>query len=223
MSQTSPDTVLSHWSTLVENFQTSPLGFYQAVEIALKRRNIPETENIRVDYKEGGLLSASREYLHVTREKLVFDICGAPFGTGFFFSWWFAEERPKLNPFVRVLVIFGFLGIAGWMLLEIGIVIGTVMFSFILGVGLWIANQSASEGQFNDDIIRTLPILGTLYLWLFKPGTYYRIDSMEMFQQAVHNAVLEVIDQMTTEKGLRSLSELDRKPVMERFYDRKAR
>jgi hypothetical protein len=72
MAQTPPEMVLSHWSTLVENFQTSPLSFYDAVEAALKRREIPQTENSRVDYKEAGLLSAKREYLHVKREKLVF-------------------------------------------------------------------------------------------------------------------------------------------------------
>jgi hypothetical protein len=42
-----------------------------------------------------GLLSAKREYLHVRRGKLAFDICGAPFGTGFFLSCWLAEMAPS--------------------------------------------------------------------------------------------------------------------------------
>ena len=73
----------------------------------------------------------------------------------------------------------------------------------------------------NDDFIRVLPILGPLYNWLFKAETYYRIDTTEMFQKAVHNAVLEVIDEMTSAKGLRALGEGDRKPVMREFYQRK--
>jgi hypothetical protein len=52
--------------------------------------------------------------------------------------------------------------------------------------------------------------------------TYYRIDTTLMFQKAIHNAVLEVIDEMTTAKGLRALGEHDRKPVMREFYQRKA-
>ncbi len=111
-SQPAPDAVISHWSTLVENFQASPLAFYDAVEAALKRREIPATENSRVDYKEGGLLSAKREYLHVVREKLVFDICGAPFGTGFFFSWWFADGKPQLHPALKLLALIGMVAIA---------------------------------------------------------------------------------------------------------------
>jgi hypothetical protein len=42
-----------------------------------------------------------------------------------------------------------------------------------------------------------------------------------MFQESVHNAVLEVIDGMTAAKGLRLLAGDERKPVMHKFYDRK--
>ena len=55
-----------------------------------------------------------------------------------------------------------------------------------------------------------------------RPATYYRIDTMLMFQKAVHNAVLEVIDEMTTANGLRALGESERKPIMREFYQRKA-
>ncbi len=59
-----------------------------------------------------------------------------------------------------------------------------------------------------------MPILGPFYERFFRPETYYKIDTAMMFQKAVHNAVLEVVDQLTSAKGARSLSELDRKPVM---------
>ena len=67
-SNASLDNVISHWCTLIENFQASPLQFSQSVEAALERRQAPQTKNDRVDYKESGVLSAKREYLHVTRE-----------------------------------------------------------------------------------------------------------------------------------------------------------
>jgi hypothetical protein len=53
--------VISHWYQLIENFNTSSLSFYEALEAALQRRAVPETKNSRVDFKEGGLMTAKRE------------------------------------------------------------------------------------------------------------------------------------------------------------------
>lgn len=220
MASQSSDSVLSHWSTLIENFQTSPLAFYQAVEAALRSRELPQTQNSRVDYREAGLASANREYLHVARERLLFDICGAPFGTGFFVSWWLTEDRLRLNPLVRMLAVFVMLAFGSWLVVEFGPIVGIISFVAIVFSGLTAANAFAMKGVFNDSIVLALPMLGTLYGWLFKPSTYFRLDTMEMFQRAVHNAVLETIDAMTAEKGLRALSESERKPIMREFYAR---
>jgi hypothetical protein len=221
-SNASLDGVISHWCTLIENLQASPLQFYESVETALKRREVPETKNSRVDYKESGVLSSKREYLHVAREKLVFDICGAPFGTGFFVSWWLAEEKQKLNPLFKILAVIVSVGLVAWTLNQLGLFWGTMAICLVVPGVLALINNMATEGTLNDDFIRVLPIIGPLYEWLFKSATYYRIDTTLMFQKAVHNAVLEVIDEMTTAKGLRSLGEGDRKPVMREFYQRKA-
>ena len=221
-TQAAPDVVISHWSTLIEGFQASPLSFFKSVEEALARREIPETKKSRVDYKEAGLLSANREYLRVQREKLVFDVCAAPFGTGFFVSYWLAEDRLKLNPLVKLLVIFGILGVSALLFWQAGLVGGFLLLTLIVFGGMLGAQMAASAGDFDDEIVVALPLLGALYVWLFRPATYYRIDSMSMFQKAVHNSVLEVIDSMTAEKGIRALSEADRKPMMREFYGRKA-
>ena len=221
-SNASLDGVLSHWCTLIENLQASPLQFYQSVEAALQRRQVPQTKNDRVDYKESGVLSAKREYLHVTREKLVFDVCGAPFGTGFFVSWWLVEEKPNLNPLLKILTVVVILGLVGGTLNLFGMFLGTVAICVVVPGALAIINNMTIDGSLNDDFIRVLPLIGPLYEWLFKSATYYRIDTMLMFQKAVHNAVLEVIDEVTTAKGLRALGEGDRKPVMREFYQRKA-
>lgn len=223
MAQTAPDSVLSHWSTLIENFQTSPLSFYQALEGALKTRQIPATENSRVDYKEAGLMSAERQYLRIRKETLVFDICAAPFGTGFFFSWWFAEETPRMNFILKIIAVIVMIMVSFYIITSSGMTFGLLTLIVLVTLGLWVASELSSQGQFSDTWLRALPLLGTLYTWLFKPGTYYRLDSMQMFQTAVHNAVLEVIDGLTSEKGLRALSESERKPIMHRFYDRKTR
>ena len=52
-----------------------------------------------------------------------------------------------------------------------------------------------------------VPLVGRIYEWIFAPATYYSMDTALMFQQAVHNAVLDVIDCMTANKGVRSLTE----------------
>ncbi len=106
---TAPTTILAHWSTLIEGLQASPMDFYAQVEAALERRQLPDTKRSRVDWREGGILSAKREYLRVQRHEHIVDICGAPFGTGFFFSWWLGENRGCLGsvadvPFLGSLV-----------------------------------------------------------------------------------------------------------------------
>lgn len=88
--------IVLHWHHPVENFSSSTMDFYDAVEAALKPRQIPDYSVSRIDWHESGVLSARREYLRIKRGKLVFDLCAAPFGTGFFFSWWLAELPPPI-------------------------------------------------------------------------------------------------------------------------------
>src|SRR5262245_36718661 len=103
--------VQSHWSTLVENLQASPMQFYADVEAAVSRRLIPDSENFRIDWHEASVLSAKREYLRIKRGPHAIDICGAPFGTGFFFSTWLVEERNSLGLLEVAGIAFGFLAI----------------------------------------------------------------------------------------------------------------
>ena len=77
--------VMEHWYSLVPGFNTSTKDFYAAVEAELKACQVPGLDIACVDFAEGGVLSAKRQYLRMTRERLVFDICAAPFGTAYFF------------------------------------------------------------------------------------------------------------------------------------------
>ena len=98
-----PARVLSHWYRYVEDFSTSGLEFYASVEAAVTRRGLPGVTLSRVRFLEGGIFSAKREYLRVQRERVVFDICAAPYGRGgYFFSWRLGELRGSLlaRPFV---------------------------------------------------------------------------------------------------------------------------
>lgn len=89
--------VISHWSTLIQDFQYSPQQFYQALTQAVEKRQIPDAKIDRIQMKEGGLFSAKREYLGISCKKdFYFAICGAPFGTGFFVSWWLLDPPDGL-------------------------------------------------------------------------------------------------------------------------------
>src|ERR1041385_2608671 len=97
--------VFTHWYTLVPGFTTSAQDFYETIEEELKHRQVPSLKMSRIDFAEGGMLSDKRTYLRMIRERLVFDICAAPFGTGYFFSCRFAEI-PAVVRLWQILVLF---------------------------------------------------------------------------------------------------------------------
>src|ERR1044072_232565 len=89
--------VLSHWQHYFRNFNMSSDAFYSKVEQGLTAQQIPNTKILRAKHKEGGMFSASREYLRVQHADLVFDICAAPFGKNFFVSWWLYETEGAMR------------------------------------------------------------------------------------------------------------------------------
>lgn len=230
MSETPFPDVISHWHKLVENFSTSSREFYSSVESALDRRQIPGIKLSRVNWREGGVLSPEREYLRVSSDRHSFDICAAPFGTGFFFSSWLTALRPSaLLAFLAVLS----LTCLGWYTLVIGFnrlmrasagVVGFSVNDFLLMfvifpvislfVVLWLIAMFVRSGKPGLELaVMSIPVIGFLYEKLFATQTYYRVDTMLMFQTAVHSAVMETIDNVTSQKGLRALSDDERKPV----------
>lgn len=160
----SPSLVISHWYQMIDGLQIAPQEFYTSVEAAVKDRQVSDVALSRVEYPEGGPFSPKREYLRILRREHTFDVCGAPFGRGFFFSWWLGEIPSGC------LMAFG-----------------------------------------------GIPVIGAIVERFIRPSTYYRIDTALMFQSAVHGAVLEIVDKMTTAKGLRALTELERKPILRGF------
>ncbi len=159
--------VFSHWYHLTENIQQSTQEFYSRLEQTIKKRDLPDVRISRIDFKEGNIFSAQREYLRVKRKELVFDICAAPFGNGFFISWWLGE---KMGALLSLLLL--------------------------------------------------VPFLGALIAKTSRPATYYRLDTTLMFQESVHLAVLEILDGLTEAKGLRALSESERKPIISDLFKR---
>jgi hypothetical protein len=72
----------------------------------------------------------------------------------------------------------------------------------------------------------SIPGLGqvtAILLRLFKPETYYRVDSALIVQGAIHSSVLAVLDEKTSAQGLDPIPELDRRPVLRELYRPKGR
>ena len=242
MPQPQFENVVSHWHKLIDNFQTSSLGFYASVEDALERRQIPGLKTKNINHDEGGVLSPRREYLRVSGDRHVVDICAAPFGTGFFFSSWTTKKKARfvflylISFAVLTLVIEWFLqqGLNAMWRGSYGIGLSMIfgLLRFLAGpfvllpisflTVLWLIALAARVGSNGPEAaILTVPLIGWFYEKVFAPDTYYRIDTMLMFHSMVHAAMLEVINGLLTTKGLRALNEAEQKPIMHQLVDGK--
>lgn len=85
--------IISHWCHLFEGVSQSPQVFYRELASAIERRVISHIRMNMVEFPEGGWFSDHRLYLQVWRKNLVFEICAAPFGSGFFVSWWLRQPE----------------------------------------------------------------------------------------------------------------------------------
>jgi hypothetical protein len=85
----------------------SAMEFYSLVEDKLKSLEIPDVKISRVNFSQGGMLSAKREYLRVKRKEYIFDICAAPFAETFFVSYWFGETSGWLRELIAKIPIIG--------------------------------------------------------------------------------------------------------------------
>ena len=207
--------ILSHWHKVYENFSTSSLAFYDMVEQEIERWRIPDVEFSRVEWKESGLLSSRRIYLRVTRGPLNFDICAAPYGTGYFFSCWVTATSKRLLAlvyFVVTAILAFFIPLGFWVLDGSGA--GLLLGATVGWGSLIVLVLRVRTGRFgNEEAVTAMPLLGRLYTSILRPITYYEIDTAHMFQEAVRHAVFEVIETVTTAKGIRELSEFERQPT----------
>jgi len=210
---------LAHWAKPFEQFNYSPREFYKLVEKHLEERKIPGAGAEWRAIHEAGILSPERLYLSIKRERLMFVLCAAPFGNAFFVSSRLLDYRSGAN-FFDYLVALALLGATGFgVLAKYGIIPGLFTIGLLITLFWSLFRQAvAVGGEWLDENIAEIPIIGPIYESLFRPDTYYRRDTAEMFQRLTHNAVLQSIDEMTTEKGIRGLTDEERKPVVRNLY-----
>jgi len=69
----------------------------------------------------------------------------------------------------------------------------------------------------DDRIIAQIPVLRDIFGCNPQYPSYYQLDTAALFQSGIHDAILSVIDEITSEKGLRGLTELERQPFSRIF------
>lgn len=148
--------VISHWSHFFNSFSLSANEFYAELEKSMQAHNMPNSVIGRTKRKEGGLLSASREYFRIKHGDIVFDVCAAPFGNDFFISWWLYETEGAMRSLFKSTQLGNFL-------------------------------QARASKR-----------------------TFYQIDEEDMFRSCVHECILEVIEKVGQEKGIRELSDAEK-------------
>jgi hypothetical protein len=222
MPQNPDDGVLSHWYTLFEDFSTSTQDFYAAIEESIRLRKIPDVEVSRVLFSEGHVGTAKREYLRIRRGRIAVDICSAPYGTSHFFSWW-VSKVPARYGLLKVLGLVFLLTPIWNIFLTLALKATDQSFSVLIFVSflsflgfpiililLGIAVERGWIG--NEEWVLSVPIIGYLYTLVFKPLTYYRIDTAYMFRDSISAVVGETVNALREEKGLRLLEEEELAP-----------
>lgn len=85
--------VIGNWCHLFFDMKYEPEQFYTLVEEKLKELEVPNLQTSRTMLKEGDFTSHNRLYLEVSRGDYIYHIGAAPWGTGFFFSWWVRQQK----------------------------------------------------------------------------------------------------------------------------------
>jgi hypothetical protein len=83
--------ILSHGHRRYVAPPFSPSEFYNEVKRQVQAKQIGNVTIDTVNFSEGGLMSANREYLRIRYKEYFFYVCAAPFGTGYFVSWWLGD------------------------------------------------------------------------------------------------------------------------------------
>ena len=191
--------VISHWHQSVDGLSTSTLDFYAAVEKALREKEVADLHIERITANEHGILSAKREYLGVSYGRLRFDICGAPFGKDFFFSWWLVKRTPDLAALWGCATLIGLPLIGLVFISAMGFFQGIfVTLLVVVVVGALLRSGSADGWNAIEDTILAMPVIGLLYMKFVKPVTYYSEDTRLMFEETVHRIVLQVVGGILT-------------------------
>lgn len=97
----------SNWNHLLDGFNFSTKEFYERLKKELHSQGIKKVDSYYVLLKMGGIFSARRLYLRVEWKGFRYDICAAPFGKGFFISWWLLYKNSVMKILIAKIPFVG--------------------------------------------------------------------------------------------------------------------
>lgn len=208
-----PEVIKHHFYPVID-FETSVDEYYEAIEQELAARQLTGLEISRIEFAEGGILSARRVYLRMRRERLVFDVCAAPFGTTWFFSYRFWQIPLQLMLWeiivmllvLAALVLF-YASLFGWMLGPI--LFGASLFSLLL----LMRNTVRLGFEDLDAGLLQIPIVGAFYeICLRENDTYFREDTRRAYMSVVETVIVAKTEDATKAKGIELVQFQDATP-----------
>jgi hypothetical protein len=194
---------------LIENFNYSPKEFYVLLAKALDARTVPGLSAGLVKLYESVQGSPKRLYMTVDRERFVYYVCAAPDGTWIHFFVLLAALgcSTLLLSWLSISTIIDLLASLGFDSISLAVIIPSIPATFFIFqfLFLWSLMRCAAIPGYEvlaTSIERT-PLVGRVFERFFRPDTYYRHDSEEMFKQAFDNAISETIEFVTNPQGAR--------------------
>jgi len=86
--------------------------------------------------------------------------------------------------------------------------------------GYFISWWNVTKRAAFENIIAAFPLFGEKLRKLLYPETYYKADTASMFYSTIHQCVLDVIEDITRESGVRKLTEDEKKPILKDPFNR---
>ena len=160
------------------------------------------------------------------RERLVFDVCAAPFGTAYFFSCRFGEAPAVVQLWQLVVLvlasafcaivsftiffrIFGMLAAFIWPVALIMLIVPAIYL---------MRNAVALRLDDVDELLLKVPVINTMYEAWFRKETYYREDTRLMYRDTVNAAVKAKLEELTGAKGVKLIRYNEWSPILGEMY-----
>jgi hypothetical protein len=188
------------WFVPIIDWQSDSEAFYTSLTEEIKNRQLPGITVERINLNHTMLLSPQQSYIRLRRERFVFDVCSAPFGS----CWWFsgrAAELPRrltaneLSWFAGGLVTFSYLYVHLY-----GVALGLWVFGATI-VALLLIFMMGRKWATLDEYLVYLPVVGAVYEFMFRRDTYWQQDQRMMFSVIINALIREKVKEFCIAGG----------------------
>jgi hypothetical protein len=212
--------VFTHFGSVLPGIQFSAQEFYANLENEIRTRQWPGVEFLRVLHSEAGLLSHKREYLRVVRQRQVFDVCAAHFGTDYFFTLREAEITAQLTLATFFIFLLALSILLALFVSTFGPIFGLINFGGLLVIGIFLLFNVLRMGLTRlDGLLMRTPVIGPIYeTWFRRSTTYFQHDTRMVFLKLMDDLVKEHVDEETSAKGIQLLSCFEHQPILDGLY-----